>query len=234
MNFGHFVDFFPKNRHNNYKNSIVIKFIQAGETYMGKVEENKKQKKNTLFQTAFKLFTEKGFARTTISDIVNEAGLAKGTFYLYFKDKYDLRDKLITDKAEQLFSDAYLALEEKDGEVKSFEEEMIFITDYIIQRFQNDHTLMQFVAKNLSWGIFKDAVSNTDLLSATQFYKHYLQSLEQYHIQCRSPELLLFTIIELTGSTSYNCILLGQPVSMEEYLPYLHASMRQILKVFIE
>ena len=69
MNFGHFVDFFPEKRHNNYKNSIVIKFIQAGESYMGKVEENKKQKKNTLFQTAFKLFTEKGFARTTISDI---------------------------------------------------------------------------------------------------------------------------------------------------------------------
>ena len=49
---------------------------------MGKIESNKKRKKNTLFQTAFELFKEKGFAKTTISDIVNRAGLAKGTFYL--------------------------------------------------------------------------------------------------------------------------------------------------------
>ena len=48
-----------------------------------------------LARTAFDLFRDKGFAKTTISDIVSDAGLAKGTFYLYFKDKYDLRDKLI-------------------------------------------------------------------------------------------------------------------------------------------
>lgn len=59
---------------------------------MGKVDDNKKLKMNTLLQTAFDLFTGKGFAKTTVSDIVNQAGLAKGTFYLYFKDKYDLRE----------------------------------------------------------------------------------------------------------------------------------------------
>ena len=37
---------------------------------MGKVEENKKQKKDLLLKTAFRLFTEKGFSKTTISDIV--------------------------------------------------------------------------------------------------------------------------------------------------------------------
>ena len=50
---------------------------------MGKANLNKLQKRNALFQTAFDLFTNKGFAKTTISDIVNQAGLAKGTFYLY-------------------------------------------------------------------------------------------------------------------------------------------------------
>lgn len=69
---------------------------------MGKLETNKKVKKNALLQNAFELFTDKGFAKTTISDIVSRAGLAKGTFYLYFKDKYDLRDKLIVYKAGQL------------------------------------------------------------------------------------------------------------------------------------
>lgn len=70
---------------------------------MSKVDDNK-SRKSTLLETAFHLFTGKGFAKTTISDIVQQAGLAKGTFYLYFKDKYDLRDKLIVYKANQLLT----------------------------------------------------------------------------------------------------------------------------------
>ena len=38
---------------------------------MGKLETNKKVKKNALLQNAFELFTDKGFAKTTISDIVS-------------------------------------------------------------------------------------------------------------------------------------------------------------------
>ena len=37
---------------------------------MSKVDDNKKQKESTLLETAFHLFTGKGFAKTTISEIV--------------------------------------------------------------------------------------------------------------------------------------------------------------------
>lgn len=70
---------------------------------MGKLELNKMRKKSALYNTAFELFTTKGLAKTTISDIVENAGVAKGTFYLYFKDKYDIRNKLISHKAGELF-----------------------------------------------------------------------------------------------------------------------------------
>ena len=119
---------------------------------MGKLETNKKVKKNALLQNAFELFTDKGFAKTTISDIVSRAGLAKGTFYLYFKDKYDLRDKLIVYKAGQLFCDAYKALVNQP--MNGFEQELLFVADYIIERLKKDHSLLQFLAKNLSWEFF--------------------------------------------------------------------------------
>ena len=70
---------------------------------MGKLELNKKKKKDALFNTAFELFTTKGLTKTTISDIVDQAGVAKGTFYLYFKDKYDIRNKLVSHKTGELF-----------------------------------------------------------------------------------------------------------------------------------
>lgn len=75
---------------------------------MGKLELNKKKKKDALFNTAFELFTTKGLTKTTISDIVNQAGVAKGTFYLYFKDKYDIRNKLVSHKTGELFFSAHM------------------------------------------------------------------------------------------------------------------------------
>lgn len=201
-----------------------------GERAMGKLEINKKQKKNALFQTAFDLFTKKGFAKTTISDIVNQAGLAKGTFYLYFKDKYDLRDKLIAYKAGQLFADAHKALATR--EVSGFEDQMMWMMDYIIERFQKEHALLQFIAKNLSWGIFKNAFERTVPEESQKFYEYYLEMMKKSAVICEEPELMLFTFIELVGSTCYNCILFEQPVTMDKYLPYLHKAIHQIFLAY--
>ena len=62
---------------------------------MGKIDNNKQMKRESLLDSAFSLFIDNGFNKTSISDIVNNAGVAKGTFYLYFKDKYQIRDILI-------------------------------------------------------------------------------------------------------------------------------------------
>ena len=71
---------------------------------------DKKEKENKLMEKALKLFTEKGVNNTSIQDIADEAGVGKGTFYLYFKDKYDIRDKVIASCSNKLFSDALDAL----------------------------------------------------------------------------------------------------------------------------
>ena len=181
---------------------------------MGKVDINKKQKKNALLQTAFDLFRDKGFAKTTISDIVSDAGLAKGTFYLYFKDKY-----------------AHHAL--LNQKFNSFEDQIIAVADYIIGRLNDDHGLLTFISKNLSWGIFKTAFENTLPDESLQFYDYIFEQMKKNSYVCPEPELMLFTIIELVGSTCYSCILYGQPVSVEEYLPYLHTVIRQILAGFL-
>ena len=67
---------------------------------MGKVDENKHQKMDALFQSAYDLFLNQGIEKTSISDIAKKAGVAKGTFYLYFADKYEIRDRLIGQPAD--------------------------------------------------------------------------------------------------------------------------------------
>lgn len=197
---------------------------------MGKLELNKKQKKEALFQTAFHLFTEKGFAKTTISEIANNAGLGKGTFYLYFHDKYDLRNKLIIHKAAQLFEDAYRELQFE--QITGFEEQVIWIMDYFIDRFRQEHALLRFIAKNLSWGIFKSTLEQNAPEESVKLYEFYLDMMKKSNITCEEPELMLFTFIELVSSTCYNCILFEQPVSIDKYLPYLHKCIHQIFLAY--
>ena len=189
---------------------------------MGKVETNKKQKNTTLLQTSFELFTEKGFTKTTISDIVNRAGLAKGTFYLYFKDKYDLRDRLVTYKTSQLFGNAHTALIEQN--IQGFENQMFFVIDHIIDRLEKEPKLLQFISKNLSWGIFKNAFEKTVPENSRQFYDYYQDMLTQNHISCENQELMLFTILELVGSTCYSCILYQQYPWKNIFLIYIRQS----------
>ena len=191
---------------------------------------DKKEKENKLMEKALKLFTEKGVNNTSIQDIADEAGVGKGTFYLYFKDKYDLRDRLVTYKTSQLFGNAHTALIEQN--IQGFENQMFFVIDHIIDRLEKEPKLLQFISKNLSWGIFKNAFEKTVPENSRQFYDYYQDMLTQNHISCENQELMLFTILELVGSTCYSCILYQQPVSMEEYLPYLHQTIRQIFITF--
>ena len=80
---------------------------------------DKKEKENKLMEKALKLFTEKGVNNTSIQDIADEAGVGKGTFYLYFKDKYDIRDKVIASCSNKLFSDALDAMKTKNVNKKN-------------------------------------------------------------------------------------------------------------------
>lgn len=44
-------------------------------------------KRLAILQAAFAVVTEKGYFETKVDDVARRAGVAKGTVYLYFKDK---------------------------------------------------------------------------------------------------------------------------------------------------
>lgn len=72
---------------------------------MGLREEKKKINKIAILNSARKVFTEKGFYHTSISDIIRETGLSRSTFYLYFQDKEEIFSKLAEHMYQQLLTD---------------------------------------------------------------------------------------------------------------------------------
>ncbi len=197
---------------------------------MGKADLNKKLKMENLLNTSFELFTSKGINKTSISDIVEKAGVAKGTFYLYFKDKYDIRNRLIAHKSSQLFMQAYDALTKAGIEV--FEDKIIFILDYVLDELSANKGLLSFIYKDLSWAVFKRALTTPLTESDVDFVEVYNQMIEDAGYKLRDPEIMLFLIIELIGSTGYSAIMYSDPVPLDELKPHLEQTVRKIIEQY--
>lgn len=195
---------------------------------MGKLDLNKKAKEESLLSTAYKLFTTKGISKTSVSDITSDAGVAKGTFYLYFKDKYDLKDRLVAHQSAKIFREALDALA-ACGKELSFNEKIIFIIDNILTRLEANRPQLIFIAKNLSWGVFKHAITSPKTSDELGFRTVYEDMIKDAPDGIDAPEIMLFTIVELVSSTCYSSILYSEPVGIEEFKPYLYKCINDII-----
>ena len=93
---------------------------------------------------------------------------------------------------------------------------------------QKNKLILRFISKNLSWGIFRQAITNNTQDEILAYFSNIL--LDHPTIKLRAPETMLFLIIELASSTSYSTILDNDPMSFEELKPYLNESIRAIIR----
>ena len=198
------------------------------------MKNDKEGKQNRLLNTAFKLFTEKGTKDTSIQEIVDNASVAKGTFYLYFKDKYEIRDILIVQKSQKLFEDSLKSL--RKNYISDFSDSIIYIINYVIDELTKNPLLLKFISKNLSWGVYNKAVLNiydktgNDINNELTLHDLFINGIKENNIKLSNPDVTLFMIIELVGSTCFNSILYKEPLPIEEYKPYLYKTIRNLIK----
>ena len=72
---------------------------------MAKIVKEYEARKSELLETSRMLFFSKGYENTSVNDIIKAVGIAKGTFYHYFKSKEDLLNELITIISENLLEE---------------------------------------------------------------------------------------------------------------------------------
>lgn len=60
-----------------------------------RVVKEYEERRKEILETAECLFITKGYTKTTVNDILKEIGIAKGTFYHYFKSKEEVMDEII-------------------------------------------------------------------------------------------------------------------------------------------
>ena len=185
---------------------------------MDKIAQKKNEKYQNLITAAFELFEYNGVASVSIDDIVKKAGVAKGTFYLYFKDKFDLISKLILKKATD-----FLHLDAENVQIQNDED-----LDHCIARFVD--ILVTFLEKNKTLTLLID--KNVDVCisamienregSVKALYDNILAFFESRGFSAEEVRIKMYIYIDMIVSSCCNAILRGKPYSLQEIKPHLY------------
>ena len=192
-----------------------------------KREINKYRKISKLLSSAFDLFVENGFDNTSIDEITKQSKVAKGTFYLYFKDKLDIRNRIIIEKSNEILEAAYLEIESRTFNCRK--DKLIAFFDYIINYLADDTGLLKLIHKNISLSLYKQVLEEND---GDNIINTVLEEFRAEFADVFTGEeflINLFILLEMIGSVIYSSIIHQEPFEIEVMKPYLYRNIRKII-----
>ena len=184
---------------------------------INKTSQKKAEKNIKLIASALELFEAKGFQAVSIDDIVKKAGVAKGTFYLYFNDKADLVTKLIVKKASEYMSEE-IDFPEIDDSL-NFSEAVEKYIDLLVGFLESNRTLAVLIDKNVHICV-NAVIEHREGAVKNMYDKIYDYFLSKgFSGEEISTKMYLFG--ELIVSSCCNAVLCSYPYSLEKIKPHL-------------
>lgn len=106
---------------------------------MKRIVKDPEERKKELLDAARKLFEEKGYMKTSVSDITESIDVAKGTFYYYFETKEDILKGVIDEIIDKNLKRLDLIVKNEDMDAI---EKMREIRQILTHRYREDYGIM--------------------------------------------------------------------------------------------
>lgn len=186
-------------------------------------EINKKEK---IMQAALKIFEKKGAEKTSVRDIMTEANLGLGTFYLYYSDKNDLKEKMVLNLATNIILNAEKTCIQEDP-IERYISFVNFIIDYLISHpFELD-----LLSKNITWSLYTKIENDYGLSEADSTLKFILNKYDNLFLTSHTESEKLYILsltLEIMMSTCKSAVLEDSILTIDEMKPVLFAIIRKI------
>lgn len=186
-------------------------------------EINKKEK---IMQAALKIFEKKGAEKTSVRDIMTEANLGLGTFYLYYSDKNDLKEKMVLNLATNIILNAEKTCIQEDP-IERYISFVNFIIDYLISHpFELD-----LLSKNITWTLYTKIENDYGLSEADSTLKFILNKYDNLFLTSHTESEKLYILsltLEIMMSTCKSAVLEDSILTIDEMKPVLFAIIRKI------
>ncbi len=174
------------------------------------------ERREDILEAAVRVFANKGISRTTVSDITDAAGVAKGTFYLYFASKEHLlgalKERLVNEILEQATSlYARVGREDWDTLLAATVES---ITDFFIDRQDMIYVMVQEGATPETQELFAECEVKVDQMFATSIRV----GIDQGIFHATDPEMTGRLIHAALEGSLKNAILYGGGIDRDRFI----------------
>jgi len=169
---------------------------------------NKMEKKDLILKAATRIISEKGYSSATIDEITKKAGVGKGTFYLYFKDKSELFFSIIEKEFDNLIQDIVKAVEGMDD---FFEKLKKGIEMYLLYH-QKNYFLFKILIQEKPF-MKKKNFENfwEDFFSRWAFIKEGIsQQIKEGKIKNLDPDDIIYSLLGIIHSNIHRWVLSGR------------------------
>src|SRR5438132_5542650 len=98
-------------------------------------------KRRVILDAAVRVFARQGFHTCRVSDIADDAGVAYGLVYHYFKSKEEILDTLFLERWDVMLA----AIRDADASEQTPREKLYGIAAFIIDSYRHDPELMKVI-----------------------------------------------------------------------------------------
>lgn len=183
-------------------------------------------KKAEIMEAALKIFKKKGLEKASVRDIMAESGYGLGTFYLYYSDKNDLKEKIVLEKSMDIIINA-----EKNCTGEDPVERYISFIDYIIDYLIANPFDLDLLSKNITWALYTKIENDERLKEADSTLQFILNKYENLFSQTYSESQQLYTLsltLESMMSTCKSALMEESILTIDEMKPVLFAVIRKM------
>ena len=175
----------------------------------------KLDKKMKILDTAYSLFRSSSVSATAIDDIVKAAGIARGTFYLYFKDKSDLLEEIILYKSTEYMREVLKkAINDFSDDNRDFLGFVRSFLNHYIDFLVENKEMLPIMSKNIS-SCLRNLPDFYDSEIAG-IYTALIKEMMTLGYTEREAQMTAYIVIDMTGSICSDAIMLGKPFTIEE------------------
>jgi len=149
--------------------------------------------KDRIVQAAIKVFSKKGYERAHVEDILNEAGVCKGTFYRYFRSKSDLLERACQNFLFDVGGEWYEFISTTADPIKGLEFHIDFVMTIIYEE-KTASTFFELWARGVRSEASKLSSKKGDKqeLPGAGLYKMLRENISRFYREARDRGQLSF------------------------------------------
>lgn len=175
-------------------------------------------KRSRIQLAAMTLFKEHGVEATSVNDIVKHANVAKGTFYVYYKDKNALVSQVLTKQhgalLNELLNRSYITSISKGICWKNA------FLDELIAHHREHPILLKTIQKNMPF-IFDTEDHRTRVFQEVERLDEFLSTWRRPNETERSLINRFMLVMEIVSVVCFNALSYDHPDMLDQLLPEL-------------